>query len=125
MFKRYARKKEPGSNRNLIVAVQRPVTKIETFILHVPVTGQLIETRVHRVTHWGVVGTILHTDTGLTGFGYTGTHAHRATDRLITDCIQHTYGPLLEGEDAADIQQLWQKLSYFPPVQWVGRAVAR
>jgi L-alanine-DL-glutamate epimerase-like enolase superfamily enzyme len=98
------------------------ITRVETFILHVPVTGDLIESAVHSVTHWGLVGTILHADSGLAGYGYTGTHAHLATDRLITDCIKNTYGPLLEGEEGDDTQRLWRKLCYFPPSRWVGRA---
>ena len=73
----------------------------ETFLLHVPVTGQRIADRMHQVTHWDVPGVILHTDSGLSGFGYTGTHAHLAVDRLITDAIQHTYGPLPAGEASA------------------------
>jgi L-alanine-DL-glutamate epimerase-like enolase superfamily enzyme len=58
----------------------------------------------------------------LKGYGYTGTHGHLPTDRLITDAIAYTYGPLLCGEDATGIDQLWRKLSGFPPAQWVGRA---
>jgi L-alanine-DL-glutamate epimerase-like enolase superfamily enzyme len=98
------------------------ISKVETFLLHVPVTGNQIADSIHQVTHWGVPGVILHADDGLRGYGYTGTHAHLATDRLITDAIEHTYGPLLAGEEANDVLQLWQKLHRFPPAQWVGRA---
>ncbi len=98
------------------------ISKIETFILHVPVTGNQIADSTHRISHWGVPGCIIHTDTGLAGYGFTGTHAHLRTDRLITDCIQHTYAPLLLGEDVRDIQRLWRKLYHFPPAQWVGRS---
>lgn len=98
------------------------ITKVETFLLHVPVTGSLIADSAHRITHWGVPGAIIHTESGLRGYGYTGTHAHLPTDRLITDCIEHTYGPLLLGEDANDVQGLWRKLYHFPPAQWVGRS---
>jgi L-alanine-DL-glutamate epimerase-like enolase superfamily enzyme len=98
------------------------ITTVESFLLHVPVTGQRIADSTHQVTHWGVPGVILHTDAGLTGFGYTGTHAHLATDRLITDAIQYTYGPLLAGEEAGDIPRLWHKLHRYPPALWVGRA---
>ena len=98
------------------------IIRVEPFLLHVPVTGQRIADSMHQVTHWGVPGVILHTDSGLAGFGYTGTHAHLATDRLITDAIEHTYGPLLAGEEANDIQRLWRKLHGFPPALWVGRA---
>src|SRR5262245_26667438 len=97
------------------------ITEIQTFILHVPVTRDDIADSMHRLTHWGAPGAIVRTDTGLVGYGYTGTHAHLATDRLIADCIQHTYTPLLMGEDAHDVLRLWQKLYRFPPAQWVGR----
>jgi L-alanine-DL-glutamate epimerase-like enolase superfamily enzyme len=65
---------------------------------------------------------MIHTDAGISGYGYTGTHAHMPTDRLIADCMAHTYAPLLLGEDPREIQHLWQKLAYFPPLQWVGRS---
>jgi len=97
------------------------ITKVETFILHVPVTGAKIEDSTHQVTHWGAPGVMISTDSGLSGYGYTGTHAHLPTDRLITDCISATYAPLLDGEDPHDVQRLWKKLFHFPPAQWVGR----
>ena len=97
------------------------ITKLETFILHVPVTRQGIADSTHQITHWGAPGVIIHTDAGIRGFGYSGTHAHLPTDRLITACIKETFGPLLIGEDPSCTQHLWQKLCYFPPVQWVGR----
>ena len=97
------------------------IAKVETFILHVPVTGAKIEDSTHQVTHWGAPGLMITTDSGLRGYGYTGTHAHLPTDRLITDCISATYVPLLEGEDPQDVQLLWGKLFHFPPAQWVGR----
>jgi L-alanine-DL-glutamate epimerase-like enolase superfamily enzyme len=98
------------------------ISKIEPFILHVPVTRNKIEDSLHQLTHWGLVGVMLHTDTGLCGCGYTGTHAHLPTDQLISDCISKTYAPLLMGEVAHDVQRLWAKLCYFPPAQWVGRS---
>jgi L-alanine-DL-glutamate epimerase-like enolase superfamily enzyme len=98
------------------------IIRLETFILHVPVTCQEISDSTHRVTHWGAPGVILHTDSGLQGYGYTGTHAHLPTDRLITSCISDVYGPLLVGEDPLNVLGIWEKLLRFPPVQWVGRA---
>jgi len=97
------------------------IARIETFILHVPVTRNGIADSTHALTHWGAPGVILHTDSGLKGFGYTGTHAHLPTDRLIASCIQDTYGPLLAGQDAREVQHLWERLLHFPPAQWVGR----
>lgn len=97
------------------------ISKVETFLLHVPVTGHGIADSTHQVSKWGLPGVILHTDTGLQGIGYTGTHAHLPTDCLIIDAIKHTYGPLLVGEEAGNILHLWQKLHGFPPGLWVGR----
>ena len=98
------------------------ITRIEPFILHVPVTRNQIADSTHNLTHWGAPGVRIHTDDGLVGTGYTGTHAHLPTDRLITDCIAGTYAPLLLGEDAHAVRHLWGKLHHFPPSQWVGRA---
>jgi L-alanine-DL-glutamate epimerase-like enolase superfamily enzyme len=81
-----------------------------------------ISDSTHTITHWGVVGAKVVTADGLEGYGYTGTHAHLATDRLITSCISDSYAPLLIGEDAQDVDRLWRKLLYYPPVRWVGRA---
>ncbi len=100
----------------------RIITGVETFILHVPVTRGGIADSTHHLTHWGAPGVVLHTDDGLRGYGYTGTHAHLATDRLITSCIADTYGPLLLGQHAADVgADLWDRLLRFPPAMWVGR----
>jgi L-alanine-DL-glutamate epimerase-like enolase superfamily enzyme len=98
------------------------ITQVEPFILHVPVTKNRIEDSTHGVTHWGAPSVILHTDSGLRGFGFTGTHAHLASDRLITSCIRDVYGPLLIGEDPNEVQRIWSKLYHFPPVKWVGRS---
>ena len=96
------------------------ICKLETFLLHVPVRGNGIGDSLHRVTHWGVPGIVLYTDTGLKGVGYTGTHAHLPTDRLIIDAMDYTYGPLLDGEEADDVLRLWQRLHRFSPALWVG-----
>src|SRR5580704_16182472 len=98
------------------------IRSLEPFILHVPVTSGSISDSTHTVTHWGVVGTRIVTDSGLIGFGFTGTHSHLPTDRLITSCIAESYAPLLIGEDASDGHRLWRKLAHFPAVRWVGRA---
>ena len=98
------------------------ILSVTPFILHVPVTGASIADSTHTVTHWGVVGAQIETDAGLTGFGYTGTHAHLASDQLITRCIATCHAPLLVGEDARDIRRLWMKLARNPALQWVGRA---
>jgi L-alanine-DL-glutamate epimerase-like enolase superfamily enzyme len=98
------------------------ITAVEPFILHVPLNVDSISDSTHTITHWGVVGTKVVTDAGLEGYGFTGTHAHLPSDRLITGCIRDCYAPLLLGEDANDIDRLWLKLARFPAIQWVGRA---
>ncbi len=98
------------------------ITGIEPFILHVPVTRNQIADSTHKVDAWGAPGVIIHTDAGISGYGYTGTHAHLPTDRLITGCIADSYGPLLVGADPLEVQALWDKLYHYPPLQWVGRS---
>jgi L-alanine-DL-glutamate epimerase-like enolase superfamily enzyme len=97
------------------------ITSVQTFILHVPVTRNQIADSTHRIAFWGAPGVMIETDTGIRGYGYTGTHAHLPTDRLIVDCIRDSYAPLLIGEDPQNVQALWEKLYRFPPIQWVGR----
>ena len=98
------------------------ITAVEPFILHIPVNRDSISDSTHSITHWGVVGARLLSDDGLAGYGYTGTHAHLASDRLITACIRDCYADLLIGEDAEDVARLWRKLARYPAIQWVGRA---
>ncbi|MEO8024295.1 mandelate racemase/muconate lactonizing enzyme family protein [Polaromonas sp.] len=98
------------------------IKSVQPFILHVPVTGAHIADSTHSITHWGVVGAQIDTEDGLTGYGFTGTHAHLPSDQLITRCIETCHAPMLIGEDANDIHRLWQKLARNPALQWVGRA---
>ena len=98
------------------------ITAVTPLILHLPLNVDSIADSTHRITHWGVVGVRLATDDGREGFGFTGTHAHLPSDRLIAACIGTCYGPLLKGEDASERRRLWQKLARSPALQWVGRA---
>lgn len=98
------------------------ITRVDSFILHVPVTGGHIADSTHTISHWGVVGARIEADNGLSGWGFTGTHAHLPGDRLIATCIRECFAPLLVGEPAADTERLWRKLARFPPMQWIGRA---
>ena len=98
------------------------ITAVEPFILHLPLTSESISDSTHSITHWGVVGAKITTSDGLEGYGFTGTHAHLPSDRLITSCISDCYAPLLVGEDASDHSRLWTKLARYPALQWVGRA---
>ena len=98
------------------------IQSVTPFILHVPVTGSQIADSTHTITHWGVVGARIDTDDGLSGYGFTGTHAHLPSDQLIARCIATCHAPLLIGEDAAAIERLWLRLARNPALQWVGRA---
>jgi L-alanine-DL-glutamate epimerase-like enolase superfamily enzyme len=98
------------------------ITAVDPFILHLPLTAPSIADSTHRITHWGVVGASITTDAGLVGWGFSGTHAHAPSDRLITACIRDCYRPLLVGQDARDRTRLWARLARSPALQWVGRA---
>jgi L-alanine-DL-glutamate epimerase-like enolase superfamily enzyme len=98
------------------------IVAVDPFILHLPLTQSSISDSTHSITHWGVVGARITTDAGLAGYGFTGTHAHLASDRLITSCIRDCYAPLLIGEDAVEHARLWTRLARHPAIQWVGRA---
>lgn len=97
------------------------IKKIETFILHVPVTRGIIKDSTYTVTHRSAPGVILRTDDGMTGYGFTGTQGHLESDRLIVGAIEHCYGPLLIGRDPTEVRQIWQDLYHHPPLQYVGR----
>jgi len=98
------------------------ISAVTPFILHVPVTGAQISDSTHTLTHWGVVGARIDTEDGLSGYGFTGTHAFLPGDQLITRCIATCHAPLLIGEDARDTTRLWHKLARNPALQWIGRA---
>jgi L-alanine-DL-glutamate epimerase-like enolase superfamily enzyme len=98
------------------------ITEIEPFILHIPVTGNGISDSTHSITHWGVVGAKITTENGLIGWGFTGTHAFLPGDQVIAACIKDCYAPLLIGESALNINQLWYKMTRNPAMQWIGRA---
>lgn len=98
------------------------IVAVEPFILHLPLTAASISDSTHSITHWGVVGAKVTTDSGLQGYGFTGTHADLPSDRLITACIRDCYAPLLVGQDASETTRLWRRMARHPALQWVGRA---
>lgn len=97
------------------------ITALKTFILHVPVSKSVIGDSTHTVTHWGMPGVMIETDTGLIGTGYTGTHAEIASDRLITGAIAEVFGPMLIGEDPREVLHLHRKLAKSSTNIWLGR----
>jgi L-alanine-DL-glutamate epimerase-like enolase superfamily enzyme len=98
------------------------IRAVEPFILHAPIVHGRIADATNSITHWGIVGARITSEDGLVGYGFTGTHAHLPSDRLIAACIGDCYAPLLLGEDIGEGDSLWQKLAHNPPLQWVGRA---
>ncbi|MBK1878979.1 mandelate racemase/muconate lactonizing enzyme family protein [Pelagicoccus mobilis] len=98
------------------------ITKLEPIILHAPVTRGGIADSTHSITHWGAPGVAIHTDDGKVGYGFSGTHAHLPTDRLIVDCITESFDPLLIGEDPFEVRALWEKLYHKSEIYWVGRS---
>jgi len=97
------------------------IIRLEPIVLHAPVTRGGIADSTHSITHWGAPGVAIYTDTGLIGYGFSGTHAHLPTDKLIVDCIIGAYGPLLVGEDPREVRALWEKLYHKSEINWVGR----
>lgn len=97
------------------------ITSVKTFILHVPVTRNGVADSLHTLTHWGAPGVIIETDAGIAGYGYSGTHAHLASDRLITSCIETCFAEVIMGRNPLETAGLYRDMERFPPVQWVGR----
>lgn len=98
------------------------IVDLKPMILHAPVTRGGIADSTHSITHWGAPGVAIHTDSGHVGYGFSGTHAHLPTDRLIVDCIVHSFRPLLIGENPLQVRALWEKLYHRSEIYWVGRA---
>ena len=98
------------------------ITAIDPLILHAPVTGGGISDSLHSISHWGLPGVAIRTDSGEIGYGFAGTHAHLPTDRLITQCITEAYAPLLLDRDPMENRALWHELYSHSPIHWVGRA---
>jgi L-alanine-DL-glutamate epimerase-like enolase superfamily enzyme len=97
------------------------ITAVETFIMHVPVSQNLIGDSTYTITHWGMPGVKIMTDAGQIGYGYTGTHADFATDKLITVIIADVFGPMLIGKDPTQVRHLHRMFERSPVNIWVGR----
>lgn len=98
------------------------ITHVEGFVLHVPVTDGRIADSSHDLTHWGAPGVAIHTDDGLVGYGYTGTHAHLGYDRVIRDIAVGILGPHLLGRDPTHVLAHWDRLASDSATIWVGRS---
>lgn len=100
------------------------ISEIEPFIVHVPLKDSIADS-TNSIDHWGFPGVVIHSDAGIEGWGFTGTHAFLPGDRQITSYISSIYGPLLMGETVesrACIERIWRKLHDTPPLKWIGRA---
>ena len=100
------------------------IIEVEPFIVHIPLKDAISDS-TNSITHWGFPGAVLTTDSGLRGFGFTGTHAFLAGDQAIANYIRTVYAPLLLGEEIESrecIERLWRKLHDTPPLRWIGRA---
>ena len=98
------------------------IRTVEPFILHVPIEQKTISDASNTISHWGVVGAKITTDTGIVGYGYTGTHAELAGDQAIAHVIGASFGPILIGENPIEVNSLWHKMFNHAPMRWVGRA---
>jgi L-alanine-DL-glutamate epimerase-like enolase superfamily enzyme len=97
------------------------ISEVQTFILHAPVTNDLIGDSTHKITHWGMPGVRLIAEGGLEGWGYTGTHAVLATDRLVTSAISEVLAPILLGADPREVRHLHRAMTRDPNNIWMGR----
>lgn len=100
------------------------ISRVQPFIIHVPLKSRIADS-TNSIDHWGFPGVVLHTDSGLKGYGFTGTHAFLPGDQQITRYISAIYGPLLLGETVESrscIERIWRKLHNAPPLMWIGRA---
>jgi L-alanine-DL-glutamate epimerase-like enolase superfamily enzyme len=98
------------------------ITKIEPFILHVPITQKKISDATNSISHWGIVGAKITTDNEIIGYGYTATHAQVTGDRAITSVISEALAPKIIGENPIEVNRLWHKMYNQANLRWVGRA---
>jgi L-alanine-DL-glutamate epimerase-like enolase superfamily enzyme len=73
------------------------------------------------VQHVEIVGLNVHTDTGVSGTGYTITVGFGGC--VIQNVLDTLYAPELIGLDPRNVRQIWQQL-YFGKAHWIGRAGA-
>lgn len=100
------------------------ISRVQPFIVHVPLKSRIADS-TNSIDHWGFPGVVLQTDSGLKGYGFTGTHAFLPGDQQIARYISGIYGPLLLGETVESrncIERIWRKLHDAPPLMWIGRA---
>ncbi|MBI3922454.1 MAG: mandelate racemase/muconate lactonizing enzyme family protein [Armatimonadetes bacterium] len=94
------------------------ITRVETHDLRVPLPKPITDS-IHAVEKWGVPTCVVHTDEGLTGWGYTGTLS--PGNDLICETIDRYYAPILIGKDPFNVKLIWDEL-HWSLLRWVGRA---
>lgn len=52
-----------------------------------PIEQKTISDARNTISHWGEVGAKITTESGIVGYGYTGTHAELAGDQAIAHVI--------------------------------------
>ena len=92
------------------------ITRIDTALYRFPPDRKIVDA-IQQMESMEIITATLHTDEGISGLGLTYTigRAGRATKRLLDDDV----APLILGEDAADIERLWEKMWW--ALHWVGR----
>ena len=92
------------------------ITRIDTALYRFPPDRKIVDA-IQQVESMEIIAATLHTDEGVSGLGFTYTigRGGGATKKLLDDDL----APLLLGEDAADIERLWEKMWW--ALHWVGR----
>jgi L-alanine-DL-glutamate epimerase-like enolase superfamily enzyme len=96
------------------------ITRAESFILDVPIGGEIADS-MQSVTSLEFVGLQIFTDEGFSGTGYTVTVG--AGGDVIQKAIDSLYIDDLIGKDPFNVREIWQQL-YFGKAHWIGRAGA-
>ena len=91
------------------------ITALETFILHVPVTRGGIADSTHSITHWGMPGVMLKTDTE--HIGYTGLSGNDLTGSYYCGSVGDIDG---DGADELAIGSIDFSVVSYPDGEGVG-----
>ena len=92
------------------------ITRIDTALYSFPPDRKIVDA-IQQMESMEIISATLHTDEGISGLGFTYTigRAGGATKKFLDDDV----APLILGEDAADIERLWEKMWW--ALHWVGR----
>src|SRR5512142_2657342 len=62
----------------------------------------------YKITNRNTIVTRIQTDTGIVGEAFGGDEDH--TQREIVDLIRNHFAPMLIGQDARDVERLWDMM---------------